>query len=113
MNPAVEFLGEYAVTTLIVASILMLLATAIVWRLIDRFWEPVWTLVARLWDALTRSGLGERILRIPLVRGSFTRTLTVWRYLGIHAVLSFAIALFALSGFAELADEIDTEEELA
>jgi undecaprenyl-diphosphatase len=113
MNSAAEFLGEHAITTLIVASVLMLIATAIVWKLIDRFWEPLWRLVARVWGVLSRSILGDWLRRVPLLRGSLARTLSVWRYLGIHAILSFAFALTAIGAFVELADEIDSEEELA
>ncbi len=51
--------------------------------------------------------------RIPLLHASLSHTLTAWRYFGIHAIASFAVALAATIGFVELADEIGVNEELA
>lgn len=99
--------------TLTAASVLMLIVTAIVWKLIDRCWEPLWRLVTGLWNVLSRSIVGRSLRHIPLLRQSFTRTLSVWNYLGIHATLSFVCALLAIGAFVELADEIDPQEEFA
>lgn len=113
MSSVAAFIGEHAIMMLIAVSVLMLIAATVVWKLIDRFWEPLWRLVARLWNAVSRSTLGDWLRRVPLVRNSLARTLSVWRYVGIHAILSFVLALIALGTFVELADEIDAQEEFA
>lgn len=98
---------------LLVATALMLVVTAFIWKLIDRLWEPLWRLIARLWDRISSSMLGARLRRLPLLGEHFERTLSVWRYLGIHAMLSLAVAVIAIGAFVALADEIDPTEELA
>jgi membrane-associated phospholipid phosphatase len=108
-----EFLGEHAVEMLIAFSILMLLLTGIAWRLIQRFGPALWKLIARLWTFAARSPVGDYVLRVPGMRGTFARGLSIWRYLGIHAVISFVVAAVALVAFVELADEIDVNEEFA
>ncbi len=113
MSSVAAFVGEHAIAVLVAMTVLILLITASVWKLIDRFAAPLWQLVARLWNSLSRSALGDWLRRVPLLRGSLARTLSVWRYVGIHAVLSFVLALVAIGAFVELADEIDAKEELA
>lgn len=98
---------------LIAASLSMLVLTAIIWKLIDWLWEPLWRLIARLWDRATGSKIGEWLRRVPLLGPHFSRTLSVWRYLGIHATLSLGVAFIALGAFVALAGEIDPAEDLA
>ena len=113
MNSVATFIGEHAILMLIAVSVLMLLATAVVWKLIDRVWEPLWRLVTLLWEALSHSKLGDMLSRVPFLRGALARGLSVWRYLGIHAVASLAVALAGIGAFVALADEIDPHEEFA
>jgi hypothetical protein len=49
LNNLAEFLGAHAVAALVASSVLMLLGTAVVWRIIQRFGDALWQLVARLW----------------------------------------------------------------
>lgn len=113
MNTLADWVGANAVMTLCVASLLLLFVTAVVWRLMDRMWEPLWALASRLWDAFERSKLADRLRRMPWVKSSMVHSLTVWRYLGIHAVVSFAVALLGFAVFVELGDEIGEQEGLA
>ncbi len=113
MNSLAQFFGQHALATLLAVSVFMMLVTAVLWRLIDRFWEPFWSLMARLWEMLASSAFGEWIRSKPHLRGHFTRSLTAWRFLGIHALLSFLVALLAFGAFVELADAIDEQEDFA
>ncbi len=113
MNSVAIFAGEHAIAMLILVSALMLVVTALIWKLIDWLWEPLWRLVAGLWGRLAGSRIGSRLRRIPVLGARFTHTLSVWRYLGIHATLSLLIALIAIGAFVALAGEIDPTEELA
>lgn len=113
MSSVTTFAGEHAIAMLLLASSLMLVATALVWKLIEWLWEPTWRFVARLWDRVTNSTIGEWLRHVPLLGPHFSRTLSVWRYLGIHATLSLAAAFIAFGTFVALADEIHPTEELA
>lgn len=113
MNRFAELLGEHAVASVLVFAVIVLIGTALLWRIIERFGPALWRFVARSWDRLARSRLAVRAREVPMLRGMFKRTLTVWRYLGIHAIVSFALAAAAIAGFLELADEIGVDEELA
>jgi membrane-associated phospholipid phosphatase len=113
LNDLADFLGAHAVTALVAFSVLMLLVTAVVWRIIQRFGDALWQLVARLWHFAARSWMGQQLRRIPGMSGVFSTGVSIWRYLGIHALISFVVATGALGAFVELADEIDVDEELA
>lgn len=53
------------------------------------------------------------VQRVPYLGRLRSVSLTTWRYLGLHAVLSFGFALLGIASFIELADEIGVSEELA
>lgn len=112
MDRLADLIGEHALVALSIFSLLLLLATWILWRIIERFGDALWRTAARLWRFLASSALGQQLRRVPLLHASLTRTMSAWRYLGLHAVASFVVALAALSGFVELADEIGADEEL-
>ena len=113
MNDASALIGEHAVLALFVVAACLSAITALVWRLIERFGGALWRMVVQVWQSITSSAFGVWARRIPMLEASFVRTLTVWRYLGIHAVLSFVVALLAIAAFFELADEIGVDEDLA
>jgi undecaprenyl-diphosphatase len=50
---------------------------------------------------------------VPGLHRVLTRSLTVTRYLGVHALVSFAFAFGALTLFFQLAEEIGVDEDLA
>ncbi|HEX5418989.1 MAG TPA: phosphatase PAP2 family protein [Gammaproteobacteria bacterium] len=98
---------------MLVACIATLLIAALLWRIVQQAGPALWRSAARLWDFLSRSALADRARQVPLLRGAFARTLNVWRYLGMHALVSFVIALAAFVVFAEIADSIGAGEALA
>lgn len=112
MSDLAELLGAHAVLALIIVSLVLLLVTWVLWRLTQRFGDALWNLAGRLWDLVARSPLGRFARRLPGVRAKFTRSLSVWRYLGIHAIASLAVAILGLLAFVELIDEIGADEEL-
>lgn len=112
MDDFADLLGAHAVLALSIFSLTLLLATWILWRLIQRFGDALWRIAARSWDYLARSPIGAGLRRVPLLHASFTRSLSVWRYLGLHAIAGLAVAVAALTMFVELTDEIGADEEL-
>ena len=112
MSEIHDVIGANAIAALLLIAVSLSLITAFLWALVTRYGPSMWNVVSRLWTAIARSPLGKWGRRIPLVSASLTYTMTAWRYLGIHAVLSFIVALATVAGFFELADEIGVDEEL-
>lgn len=112
-DPVVELVGSHALHSAFIVTTLMWLATAALWGVIRRFGPSLWSLVSRLWARIADSHWAARARRIPVLRAGLSRTLTAWRYLGIHAVVSFVIAFAAISGFISLAEGVRADDELA
>jgi membrane-associated phospholipid phosphatase len=112
MSEIHDVIGANAIAALVLVAVSLSLITAFLWVLVQRYGLSMWHVTSRLWTAIAGSPLGKWGRRIPLVSASFTYTMTAWRYLGIHAVLSFIVALATVMGFFELADEIGVDEEL-
>jgi membrane-associated phospholipid phosphatase len=108
-----DWVARHAVLVLSCMTLLALIVTACVWRLIESYGGALWAVAVRAWNWGRRSWLAERLRQTPRVNTVFSHTLTAARYLGIHAVLSFAVAAFATVAFVELADEIGLGEDLA
>jgi len=112
LETVADFIGRHAVICLAALSVVLMLITVLVWRLVERFWEDGWRIAEGAWARLSDSVVGAAARRIPLLRASFDRTLSAWRYLGLHAVLSIAVAIAGVVAFVELADEIGARDEL-
>lgn len=113
MASAAQLIGTHFVAALFALALLLLVCTALLWHATQRYGDALWRAVAALWRLVARTPIAERARRIPFLRAGFSRTLSVWRYLGAHALLSFALAIASVSAFFELADEIHVSEELA
>jgi membrane-associated phospholipid phosphatase len=90
---AADLIARNAVPLLLALSVLALGAAALLWHIIERYAPRLVLRVAPLWRRLDRRGLAAR-------------------YLGVHAIASFAVAGAATYAFVELADEISPDEEL-
>ena len=89
-----EFAAQHAVSLLLALVALLLVLSWLAWRLIERH-APAWLAgVARAWHVVDRRRLAAR-------------------YLGVHAVASFAVCAAGLYAFVELADETGAGEDLA
>ncbi len=88
-----SFIARHAVALLLALSVVALAGALCVWTVIERYAPRLIRLVAPLWHRLDRRGLASR-------------------YLGVHAVASFAVAGAATMLFVELADEIAPDESL-
>jgi undecaprenyl-diphosphatase len=86
-----ELLARHAELAVLGAALTLAASTALVWRLV----RAVSPRLASLFDAATG--------RFP----------AAGRYLTLHIVVSFVVALAALGAFFELADELDLDEDLA
>lgn len=112
MNELADWIGAHAVLALSLFTLILLLATWILWWAIQRFGDGLWRFAARSWDYLASSRIGDALRRVPFLHVTFTHSLSVWRYLGLHAVAGLAVAVGALALFVELSDEIGADEEL-
>jgi membrane-associated phospholipid phosphatase len=113
MSAVAECLGWHPVAFLFATSIVLLLVTGLSWYAIERCREPLWRAVERLWDIFAASPLARALRRVPWLRQLSSGTVTVWRYLGLHAIVSVAVALAALAAFIDLADVVDERDDLA
>ena len=108
-----DTIAQHVVLSLICLIVLALAMTVIAWRAIEHLGPKLWDSASRVWSRLSASPPAERVARWPGVRHALVHTLTVGRYLGMHAVISFLIAFAAMAAFFELADEIGIDESLA
>lgn len=93
IGEAAAVIARNAVPLLLALSLVGLAGAALVWLVIERFAPRLIQRLAPLWRRLDRRRLAAR-------------------YLGVHALASFAVAGAATFAFFELADEISPDEEL-
>ena len=113
MEAAADFLARHALLVLLAIAAVMLVITALLWRLVEKFGPPLWTLGVRTWEFLHGHAATHRLRRTPMLGPFLSRTLSIGRYLGFYALISFGVALAALGAFFELADDIGLDEDLA
>lgn len=89
-----DLVAQHAVALLLVLVALLLVATGLGWRLLERHAPTLLGLAARGWRRIDRHRL-------------------VARYLGLHAALSVVACAGGTVAFFELADELGAGEELA
>lgn len=107
-----KFIATHVALLFLIGMSAMLLTTAILWRLLERYGDAWWQFVVRC---------SKRAVRLTMGFLPARKRLSGWRtirfiqknYLGIHAALGFSIVFLALIGFFEFADEIDEQESLA
>jgi undecaprenyl-diphosphatase len=108
-----DFLARHAIAVLSVIAIATLALSAAAWHVLGTVAPRMWPLAIELWDRARQSRFAHWLRQLPLL-GRFLRgTLTMARYLGIVAILGFALSAGALVLFVELADEIGAGESLA
>jgi len=112
MSEIHDLIGANAIISLVLLAASLSLITALAWIVIQKYGPALWDVIARLWKAIAHSPIGRLGRRIPFVSASLKYTMSVWRYLGMHAVLAFVVCLATVAGFFELADEIGVDEEL-
>jgi undecaprenyl-diphosphatase len=108
-----DFIARHVFTLLLCFAVLMLVATACLWRLVECYGGTLWNVASRAWDGLRNNSLARRVRAVPAFHGFLTRALSVASYLGIYALLSFSVALAAVVGFFAIADETSLDEDLA
>lgn len=114
---AADYIASHAVAALLAVTLVMTLLTALLWSVVKRAGPRLLTyLVSRL-TAWSQHSLVVRLQTAPMFGGALRttvrRTISVARYLGVHALISFLVAIVAVIGFVELADEIGVGESLA
>lgn len=113
MENAAHFIGTHALLVFGSGGIVMLALIALLWRLLERYGEALWRRLAGYWRTLTSSAAVQTLIaRIPPLRIITDGPLTAGRYLGLHGVIGFLVALLALGCLFELADDIGLDEEL-
>lgn len=113
MRELAEFLGAHAVATLLIAIAAVWLLISAFWILIHRFGRPLQQGAAGLWVVATRSRAAGYLRRFPYVASTTARMLAMFRFFGLHALLSLAVAIAAFTGFVELAEEVGLDEGMA
>jgi membrane-associated phospholipid phosphatase len=113
MHDLAEFIARHAVSVLLLVAFVWLLITAAFWHVVHTYGTNLWTIAGRGWNWWRSNALVRRVRHFPIMAPVFARTMTVVRYLGLHAIVGFAIAIAAVTAFFELADEIGFDESLA
>jgi membrane-associated phospholipid phosphatase len=112
MNDLANLIGANALIALLIVATAFAAMTAALWIGIQRFGPWLWRIFSRLWSAAAR-WFGPCAARVPMLRRLLATSLSTWRYFGLHALLSFGLALVGIVVFVELADEIGVSDELA
>ena len=113
MQDLPDFIARNALWVLLGVAFFWLLVTAGFWHLVQTYGPRLWDVAARGWAWWRATPLAGRLKAVPIAGPFFVRTMTVMRYLGLHAVIAFVIAVAAISSFFELADDIGVDESLA
>jgi undecaprenyl-diphosphatase len=112
MSDPAEFIARHAVAVLLVVAFVWLLITAAFWHVVHTYGPRLWSVATNGWDRWRSTAIVKRVKSVPIAGPFVTRTMTVARYLGLHAIVGFAIAVGAIMAFSELADEIGIDESL-
>lgn len=107
MNSLADFIGAHALLALLVCIAAAALGTWLALAIIRRLAAVEWRAMARLWDGIAHSSLGQRLSRV-----SWAPRFDARRFLSLHTIVCAAIAAIALGVFAELAEEIRASEEV-
>jgi membrane-associated phospholipid phosphatase len=110
---AADFVARHAIAVLSVIAIAALALSAVAWHVLGTVVPRSWPLAIDLWDRSRKSRFVRWLRELPLLGRFLSSTLTVARYLGIVAIVGFALSAGALVLFVELADEIGGGESLA
>jgi undecaprenyl-diphosphatase len=113
MQSIAESLAQHIVVSMLCVAGMLLALMAIAWNAIERYGPRLWLLSMNLWNAFRASRIAYSLRRLPAMRTTLAHTMTMTRYLGIHALVSFALAIGAVFTFFELADEIGFDDDLA
>jgi undecaprenyl-diphosphatase len=95
-------------------AIIMLVLTASLWWLIERWDDRWWEAVAARWRSVLKSPFIVRLLeKYPRLRSLRESRIVAGGYLGVHSVVGFMVIVAAMAVFAQLADEISEDESFA
>lgn len=112
-----ELIAAHVVLALLLLSASLLAMIAICWRVLQRCGPRLWRSAAVVLRGLAGQpvlrSLARRLRALPYVSGAVARLSATMAYLGLEALLSFAVAIGASGAFFELADEIGLNEDLA
>lgn len=108
-----DFVARHAVGTLVVLTLLGILAVGAFWHVVHGYGSLLWRAAARSWTGWQKSAVARQMARLPVVGSFFVRSISVLRYLGAHAILSFVVAVVATTAFVKLGEEIGVGESLA
>jgi membrane-associated phospholipid phosphatase len=113
MQESADFIARNAVAVLLAVAFVWLLITATFWHFVHAYGTVLWAIAVRGWNWWREHAFVKRIRNVPVAGPLLSRTMTVLRYLGLHAIAGFAFAIIAITIFVELADEIGIDESLA
>lgn len=96
MQALADFIAQHAVAVLVGVALLLLVATALFWRLVERYAPLCWRIVLLAWNWLASTSVAARLRQLSLLGPAMSRALRAVRYLGVLATLAFAVAVFAI-----------------
>lgn len=108
-----DFVARHAVAVLTVITIATLALSAAAWHVLVILGPRTWLLAVELWNRARQMSVARRLWELPILGRILGGTLSIARYLGIVAIVGFALAAGATVLFFELADEIGVGESLA
>ena len=112
MDVLADLVARHALLVLVGTSGILLLATALLWRIIVAFAPALWRSAMSAWQWLAGTRFAAEAKQWPVLRPWLTGTVTVARFLGVFAIVAFVFAACALTLFFEVADEIGADESL-
>ena len=112
MEAIAEFVARHAALVLLGATVVLLLAAAVFWRLVVAYAPAAWRMFVAAWNLLVGTTVAGRARTLPVLGRTLSGTLGVARFLGVFSVMAFGLAACALVFFVELADEIGAGESL-
>lgn len=112
-----DLIARHAVLILSGMAAMVLVTMVLFWHLLNRYapWYALWArqAIAAMRKAMARTGMAERLSRLPVLGAPMSRTWAAMRDLGLYAVSAFVLAALSFSMFFELADEIGIGESMA
>lgn len=112
MEAVADLVARHALLVLFGATLALLMASAVFWRLVQRYAPACWRVVTKRWHLLAETRFAARARDFPVLGRWLASTLTGARFLGVFSILAFAFAAGAVALFFELADELGADESL-
>lgn len=108
-----DLIGAYALETILVTVVVVLLVAGLLWRLFEAYYRRLWQWGRAVWARLVELGPVRRLLnRYPRLWSVLGERFSPDSYLGLHLTLGVLFMLAAGILFGSLAERVVEQEEL-